>query len=300
MKDPAGSTKGVLVDLTKCIGCGSCSVACKMYNGNKWIEHRAETSGPDAKLADANWTVVRQCVLDESGKALPQEELHQIGTEEPPVPQDGQRWRFVKNQCMHCNEPACAASCFAKALQKNEDGAVVYYPNSCVGCRYCMLACPFHVPKFEWEKPLPRITKCTMCHGRVQKGEMPACVTVCPTNVMKFGERDELLREAKEIVANSSGKYISHVYGEEEAGGTAWMYISDVDFEELGFRVMEPKNPNSYPIPRKPLPHRTTPYMHWTPILGGIWGVVLACLYIITRRNKISKEKSSNNAENNS
>ncbi|MDR0871143.1 MAG: 4Fe-4S dicluster domain-containing protein [Planctomycetaceae bacterium] len=284
--------KGVLVDLTKCIGCGSCSVACKLYNDNKWVEDRAETGGPRAQLCDANWTVVRQVKLDKDLNALPLSEK-KVDAVSGATDSSNQVWRFVKTQCFHCAEPACVASCFAKALQKDENGATVYYPNSCVGCRYCMLACPFHTPKFEWEKPLPRITKCMFCSGRLKKGESPACVSVCPTNVMKYGDRDELLQEAKQIIAKSSGRYVEHVYGEEEVGGTAWIYISDVPFEQLGFRVMEPKNPNSYPLPRKALPHWTEPYMHWTPILGGIWGVVLAGLYIITRRNKVAAEKNA-------
>ena len=256
--------KGVLVDLTKCFGCGSCTVACKMYNNNKWIEDRAPTSGEKATLADENWTVIQKCRIDkETGQNI-NASADTSGNEE---------WRYVKRQCLHCKEPACVSSCFATAFRKNESGAITYYPNLCVGCRYCMLACPFSIPKFEWSKAIPVLTKCMMCSSRIENGDAPACVTVCPTNVMKFGEQEELLKEAKEILAGDK-RYVQHIYGEEEAGGTAWIYISDKPFEELGFKMN---------VPKRSIPAYTKNYMHNTPIFGGIWFVVLACLYAITR-----------------
>ena len=270
--------KGVLVDLTKCIGCGSCVVACKMYNKNEWVDDRAlkpaPTSGEAAKLADANWTVVQKCRIGaKTGESLPPSPLHRTnGTEV---------WRFVKRQCLHCKEPACASSCFATAFRKTESGPVVYYPNLCVGCRYCMLACPFSVPKFEWNNPLPAVTKCSMCSRRVENGDAPACVTVCPTNVMKFGNHEDLLREAKDILAKDS-RYVKHIYGEEEAGGTMWIYISDKPFDTLGFKT---------DIPKQSFPAKTSTYMHNTPLFGLAWFVVLSCLYLITGRRAAVKKK---------
>ncbi len=223
-------SKGVLVDLTKCIGCGSCTVACKMYNGNKWIETKAPTDGEKAKLADENWTVVRKCnVKNADGKAA---------------------WRFVKQQCLHCKDPACVTACLSRAFQKTADGPVVYYPNNCIGCRYCMIGCPFDVPKFEWNKTFPVMTKCMMCSGRVGKGE-------------------------------ADSKYQKHIYGEEEAGGTCWIYISDRPFAELGFKD----------VPKKTIAKVTEPFMHFSLPLGLLWGCMLAGLYFITgRRNKIAKK----------
>ncbi|MDR3183514.1 MAG: 4Fe-4S dicluster domain-containing protein [Planctomycetaceae bacterium] len=262
-------SKGILVNLTKCIGCGSCTVACKMYNGNRWIDDRAPASGEKAQLADENWTVIRKNRIEKT--------THKnVGTDavSGATKTDGSEvWRYVKHQCLHCNEPGCASACFAKAFQKTEAGPVVYYPQLCVGCRYCMVACPFNIPKFEWDNPLPKITKCMMCSSRVEEGESPACVGVCPTNVMKFGDRSELLKEAKELVAND-GRYIKHVYGEEEAGGTAWIYVSDTPFEELGFKTH---------IPNRSIPGYTSKYMHFTPFFGAAWFVILAGLYLITK-----------------
>lgn len=257
-------SKGVLVDLTKCVGCGSCTVACKLWNKNEWDE-KQPTMGPDVKLTDKNWTVVQfKAVKDKQGEPV---------------------WRFVKQQCFHCQEPACASACFAKAFQKTKEGPVIYYPHLCVGCRYCMVACPFNVPKYEWEKSFPLVTKCMMCNTKVEKGEAPACVSVCPADVFKFGEREALLKEAKTIISKDA-KYIKHIYGEDEVGGTAWMYLSDVPFEQLGFKTN---------LTKRSLPSYTEAYMHATPIVGITWGVILTGLYHYTkRRNQIAKDKDKN------
>jgi len=278
--------KGVLVDLTKCIGCDSCVVACKMYNDNKWIDDRpnkpAPSSGENAKLADENWTVVRKCrVSSETGEV----------------------WRFVKEQCLHCKEPACESSCFATAFRRTNNGAVVYYPNLCVGCRYCMLACPFNIPKFEWDKPLPMLTKCTMCSDRLESGDAPACISVCPTNVMKYGDYDDLLAEAKailgrnreylqkiyteeEIAALFARNYVQHIYGETEAGGTHWIYISDKPFEDLGFMMN---------IPKRSIPSYTKGFTAKSVVVGVVWFTILSCLYVFTgftsRRAALKKEQ---------
>jgi len=247
-----------------------------MYNKNEWIDDRAPTSGGGAKLADANWTVVQKCRIS----TTTDESIH---NDSPPQPAGNEVWRFVKRQCLHCKEPACVSSCFATAFRKTEAGPVVYHPNLCVGCRYCMLACPFSIPKFEWGKPIPVLTKCTMCSARVEKGDAPACVTVCPTNVMKFGEHEDLLKEAKHLLTTDS-QYVQHIYGEEEAGGTRWIYISDKPFESLGFKTN---------VPKRSIPKTTSQFMHATPWVGGIWFVILFCLYFITgRRSKIAKESA--------
>lgn len=254
--------KGVLVNLTKCVGCGSCTVACKLWNDMKF-DDKNPTLGPTAKLSAKNWTVVH---------------FNQVEKDGEPV------YRFVKQQCLHCEDPACASACFAKALQKTKEGPVIYYPHLCVGCRYCMIACPFNIPKYEWEKTFPLVSKCQMCSTRVAKGEAPACVTVCPAGVFKFGERDELLKEAKSIIAQDS-KYVKEVYGEKEAGGTSWLYISDIPFDQLGFNTT---------VSSTPLPTYSHNFLKYTPYVAVSWGVILTGLYHYTkRRNEIAKDNKN-------
>ena len=270
------NAKGVLIDLTKCMGCASCVVACKMYNNNKWVENRknivgtdrsAPATGENALLADENWTVVQK---------------HRV-----PRADGGESWRYVKKQCLHCKDPACASSCFATAFKQTELGPVGYHPNLCVGCRYCMLACPFSVPKFEWDNPLPMLTKCSMCPDRIENGDAPACVVVCPTDVMQFGRYDDMLAEAKRRLA-SDGRYVQHIYGEKEVGGTLWMYISDKPFESLGFKMH---------VPERSIPSYTSKFMKGTPIFGAIWFAVLTCLYLFTkRRADVKKEAEKSKA----
>lgn len=253
--------KGVLVDLTKCIGCGSCTVACNLWNDLGYDEAKP-TMGVDRKLDDKNWTVVSSHeVKDENHKPV---------------------WRFVKQQCFHCQEPACVSVCFSKALQRDGEGAVVYYPHLCVGCRYCMVACPFDIPKYEWDKSFPLVTKCQMCSTRMAKGEAPACVAVCPTGVMQFSDRNTLLVQAKQAIAKDA-RYVKSVYGEKEVGGTAWLYLSDKPFEELGFNTH---------LGTKALPTYSHSFLRNIPGMAFLWGIVLTGLYYYTkRRTEVEKKK---------
>jgi formate dehydrogenase iron-sulfur subunit len=263
-----------------------------MYNGNQWINERAETNGESAELADENWTVIQKFRVSHSadGKNTGANKSNPVIESNKTDGENREIWRFVKRQCMHCKEPGCVSSCFAKAFQKTEAGPVIYYPNNCVGCRYCMLACPFKIPKFEWNKTIPVITKCIMCSNRIAKGQQPACVSVCPTNVMKFGDRNELLAEAKELI-DKDPKYIQHIYGEEEAGGTSWIYVSDTPFSQLGFKT---------DVPKKSIPSYTSTYMHSTPIFGTVWALVLTGLYFFTKRKEhVKTAENINNNDNN-
>jgi formate dehydrogenase iron-sulfur subunit len=145
------------------------------------------------------------------------------------------RWVFNKTQCMHCEHPACVEACIVGALEKQPDGPVTYDDHKCIGCRYCQVACPFGIPNFEWDKPMPWIRKCTFCADRQAAGLRPACVTTCPTGALVSGDREVLLAEARQRIASSPGKYVDHIYGEKEVGGTSWLYLSPVPFEKLGF-----------------------------------------------------------------
>lgn len=254
-------SKGVLVDITRCVGCGSCVVACKMWNNLKY-DREAPTQGPEAKLVADNWTTVHQVEVQKDNNTA---------------------HRFVKQQCLHCLSPACASACFSKAIQKTPQGAVVYDVNLCVGCRYCMLACPFNIPKYEWDKVFPQVRKCQMCASRMEQGESPACIGVCPTGALSYGERADLIKEARSRI--NGGGYVNHIYGEHEVGGTAWMYISDVPFKSLGFRT---------DVTTMAVPHYTESIMKLTPAVGLGWGALLTGMYVYSRRrNEIAREENA-------
>ncbi|GAW91088.1 4Fe-4S dicluster domain-containing protein [Calderihabitans maritimus] len=258
--------KGMLIDISKCIGCRACQVACKQWNNlpAEKTTFNADWSNPPKRSA-TTWTKVDYHLLEE---------------------EDDIKWKFVKTQCMHCLEPACVSACFVEAFKKTEEGAVVYQENKCVGCRYCMLACPFGVPKYEWEKRFPAVRKCRLCIDRLAQGLEPACATACPTGAIKFGERDKLVKEAWERIRSGRGKYVEHVFGEKEVGGTSVLYISDVPFEKLGF----PAN-----LPHEPLPDYTWKVLTKIPgVLVG-WSALLTAMYFYTkRRNELDKpEKDS-------
>lgn len=206
---------GVLVDTTRCIGCRMCEFGCYHANGQaSGLEKPSfdEALGPDRQPTEKRWTAVQRHVV--GGRAI-----------------------TVKRQCMHCVQPACTAACLTKAMYKTPDGPVIWRSNKCMGCRYCMVSCPFDVPKFEYHSAVPRIQKCQLCFQRVAAGEQPACVASCPAQALTFGRRNNLLDEARRRIYTEPGRYISHIYGEHEAGGTSWLYLSAVPFEKIGFRT---------------------------------------------------------------
>jgi formate dehydrogenase iron-sulfur subunit len=133
-----------------------------------------------------------------------------------------------------------------------------------------MVACPFNVPRVHWEKVLPLIKKCTFCADRQENGMEPACVKACPTDALVYGERSELIAEAESRIRNRPGKYVNHIYGKEEAGGTSWMYLSPVPFQDLGFPDLGPE-----PVPElsEGLAVYGTPSMlvGVTAVLGGLY-----------------------------
>ncbi len=208
----AGANAGMLYDATRCIGCKACMVAC----------NEANDLVPDGHLSEDRW----QSPLDLNERTKNIIKVYRNDT-------DG-TFSFVKRQCMHCVDPACTSACMLGALAKREHGIVTYDAALCVGCRYCEMACPFGVPKFEWSKLAPKIVKCELCNHRIAEGKDPACTEVCPTHAVIYGTRDELLAEAHQRLEGQPERYVPHVYGEHEAGGTQVLYLASVEFDKLG------------------------------------------------------------------
>ncbi|WFS63325.1 hydrogenase 2 operon protein HybA [Pseudodesulfovibrio thermohalotolerans] len=250
---------GCLVDLTRCVGCRKCEQACKEVN---------DLPEPAVKFDDLT-------VLD--AKRRPDQNVFTVINRYYPGridDRDKLAPTFVKVQCMHCQDPACVSACITGALTKKDNGAVHYDVDKCIGCRYCMAACPFEIPAYEYDKPImPRVRKCTFCYERISKeGGKPGCASICPVEAITFGRRSELLRLAKNRIENDPGKYLNHIYGEHEVGGTSWLYISNVDFEKVGFQK----------LPTRPMPQTTETIQSslfsylWSPLaLFGVLGAVM-------------------------
>ena len=211
---------GMLYDTTRCIGCKTCVVACREAND------LPPDPGPFPDgLYDA------PCDLDAGTKNVIK--LYE---------EDG-RQSYMKSQCMHCIDPACCDACMLGALQKRDGGIVTWDGTRCVGCRYCQMACPFNIPKFEWEAVNPRIVKCEMCVHRLREGGIPACCEVCPREAVIYGLRTELLDEARRRQAADPERYVETIYGEHDGGGTQVLYLSHVPFEKLGLPALGDESP---------------------------------------------------------
>jgi Fe-S-cluster-containing dehydrogenase component len=191
---------------------------------------------------------------------------------------------FVKDQCNHCLEPACASACFVRALRKVSTGAVVYDASLCVGCRYCMIACPFNIPTYEYSEPLtPRIRKCHLCQPRLEKGLLPGCVESCPKEALTFGPRKKLIREARQRIDKHPDRYQDHIYGEREMGGTSWLYLAGQPFGQLGMRE---------DLGFQSAPSLTAGPLAAVPIIVGLWPVLLTGIYAISKRkDKIAQQE---------
>ncbi|MFO7445853.1 MAG: 4Fe-4S dicluster domain-containing protein [Ignavibacteriaceae bacterium] len=203
---------GVLVDTTACIGCRNCEWACRKA-------HDLPAGNIDSYEDKSVFKQMRR--PDKSALTVinQYENTKQINS---PI--------NVKTQCMHCDHPACVSACIVGAFSKKENGSVVWDTDKCIGCRYCMVACPFQVPSFEYDKALdPLIQKCDLCFERTKEGLLPACVDICPVEAMTYAPRSELIKIARERIKRYPEKYINHIYGETEVGGTSWLYIAGQD-----------------------------------------------------------------------
>ncbi|HUU86064.1 MAG TPA: 4Fe-4S dicluster domain-containing protein [Phycisphaerae bacterium] len=222
---------GVLVDIPKCIGCRRCEYACQ--------EAAGFNPPPVAQFED-------KTPLEQARRPLPRS--HTV-INRYLNPKDPSKPLYNKFNCMHCNDPACLSACLVTAFSKRADGPVVYDASRCMGCRYCMVACPFEIPTYDYDMPLtPQVRKCNLCaHLVPEKQPAPACVTICPEEVMIYGPRKDLLEEAHERIRRAPDVYVDHVYGEHEGGGTSWLYLSNVPFEQVGFKYFDTQAPPRLP-----------------------------------------------------
>jgi Fe-S-cluster-containing dehydrogenase component len=209
--------RGMLYDTTLCIGCKACVRACKEAN-----DLPADTRTEGMEIYDAPTD------LNDYTKNIIK------------LYSEGDRRSYVKRQCMHCIDPACVGACMIGALEKREYGIVTWDPDRCIGCRYCQMACPFNIPKFEWTDTNPYIVKCEYCKDRPgDKKWVPACCEVCPRQAVIEGTYAELLTEAKRRLEENPDRYYPKIYGEKDLGGTQVLYLSHVPFEKLGFRFSD-------------------------------------------------------------
>ena len=246
----------VLVDLTRCIGCRACENACRVRQNRPGLPTEPFGYGPgEGRLSFTNWTFVD----------------FRTAHGQPPA-----KTRFsVKKQCMHCLDAACVSACPVAALHKTARGSVTYDASRCIGCRYCMVACPFNIPRYEWNEGLtPRVGKCDFCDDRVADRRIPACVAACPTGTLKFGKRPEILREALARLSANPKRYVS-IYGDKVVGGTAWIYLSDVPMNQLGFRT---------DLPSDGLPSLTWKVLSKLPVVVVTLGLVLSGIYQLRKR----------------
>jgi len=260
---------GMLTDVTRCIGCRSCERGCAEFNGLPQpdkpfedltvLDHRRRTSA-------IQYTVVNKYQPSNGGDPV-----------------------FRKHQCNHCNEPACVSACFVKALEKTKEGPVIYHPELCVGCRYCLVSCPYYAPAYEYNEPLtPRVMKCHMCYEKITKqgGGAPACAEACPTEAITFGKRSDLIAVARERIRREPDRYLDHIYGEHEVGGLSWMYLSGIPFEDVDLPT---------DVGTTPFPKYTKGALASVPVIIMLWPMLLGGIYYMTRRrDQISEDEKAN------
>ena len=243
----------ILTDVTRCTGCEKCVQACQRDNQLpperpwRWLKSIDD-------LSSSRWTTIRR-VRDDAG-------CHN-----------------VRRQCRHCLDPECVSVCIVGALRKSPEGAVLYDADRCIGCRYCMIACPWEIPRYSWEETVPFVQKCDFCHDRVvQGGNQPACVEACPHGATVFGEREDLLQRAKQTIAAHPDRYVQKVFGEKEVGGTSVLYISDID---LNLTDLDQPVRDAHPMPE-----RTTKVLHQMPLVFVAMASVMGGVHFIIKRRQ--------------
>ena len=251
------TTMAILTDVTRCIGCEECVAACRQTNATG-SDAPYRWQGDVDGLSSTRWTT-----------------LVRVGH------------RHVRLHCRHCLDPACAAACPVGALKKTGQGPVAYDPVICMGCRYCMVACPFSMTRYEWKSPTPRVRKCVLCFDRIIAGELsqPACTAACPTGATIFGDRDQLLAEARARIAAAPDRYVDHIWGEHEVGGTSVLYISDVELTAAGWPEQ---------LPGHAVPELATTVLSTVPATFLTVGAGMAGIHwVIRRRDKLAAEAAA-------
>jgi formate dehydrogenase iron-sulfur subunit len=243
----------ILTDVTKCIGCEECVVACKKINGLPPEDGPPRLGSTADGLSATRWTTVIRRPAN----------------------------HFVRKHCRHCLHPACVSACPVGALQRTPEGVVIYDKSLCMGCRYCMLACPYGIPHYEWSSLAPSVRKCILCYPHLKAGMLkePACVTACPTRASVFGPREAMLAEARRRLAGEPGKYLPRIWGERQVGGTSVLYISDISLDFLGWL-------DSRQLNDEPLPEKTWAALKWVPAEFIGVGILMAGIHWVIERRK--------------
>ena len=251
----------ILVDVTKCTGCEKCVTACIEKNQlNLEKSYFDRETSREGLSADRLLGIIKI----ESG-------------------------RFARYSCMNCIDPACVSACIVGGISKTKEGPVIYDPDKCIGCRYCMLACPFHIPRYEWNKTKPFMKKCNMCYDKIIENKLPACVEACPQKAIIFGEREKLLIHARSVIKKNPIKYLNHIWGQKEYGGTCVLFISDVDITKMGWQDK----------PSFPVPDYTQPLIEKTPVIGlTVGGFLVGLNWLVRRKNELAVENNKIQKQN--
>mgnify|MGYP002725633325 CR=1 FL=1 len=283
MAGAPASAMGCLVDTSICEGCGRCEHECAVVNDlidkPKPICTPESRDTPNRRTDADHFTVVNHY----DARTVDGQERHV----------------HVKIQCMHCLNPSCVSACIVGAITRDpKTGAVSYDASKCIGCRYCMVACPFGIPAYEYLEPLtPRVRKCTLCFERLSAGQIPACAEACPRQAITYGKREDLLKLAKQKIEMppSPGRqhepYVDKIYGENEVGGTAWLYLAQVPFGELGFLDLPDQAP---PRLTENIQHGV--FKHFVPPVA-LFALLGAVMYLFKRNDEDSLDVKEQNNE---
>lgn len=267
---------GVLVDLTRCIGCRSCEAACNKEQNlpapakpfdDPSVFNDEYHVGQKRRPSEDAYTVVNRYDNTNAGQPV-----------------------YRKVQCNHCNEPTCLTSCFVNAYKKTKEGAVIYNDKVCVGCRTCMVACPFNIPAYSYSSVLdPMVKKCIFCHEtRLKHGRPPACVEICPQEALTFGFRKDLLKIGHQRIQENPARYIDHIYGENEVGGTSWMYLSNVPFDQVGFDTT---------LGKEPVISNVKAFLGTVPMVLAIWPALFTGFHLLATKKKHDHGETAEHAD---